>query len=137
MRAMDAITTFTPTPAESALVDRIFAIADVQNTGTISPDAARRIFLGSNLPSEALEEIWEIANVEENPTYGKYCVGIAVRLVGHLQNGAELSEKLVSRGTRDMPQRNLVIGLMPCKSWTSRRDQRTSTRPRRCSRPVR
>ena len=62
------------------------------------PDAAHNIFLiGSHLPPDTLEKIWAIANVEENPTYGKYCVGIAVRLVGHLQNGAELSEELVTR----------------------------------------
>lgn len=92
---MEAITSFNPTPPESALVDRIFAVGDPQGTGSISPDVALSIFVGSRLPTDTLEEIWDIANVEENPTYGKYVVGIAVRLVGHLQNGKELSEELV------------------------------------------
>lgn len=97
LRALEAITSFAPTPAESVLVDRIFSLADPQNSGSIRPDAAHHIFMGTNLPHGTLQTIWDIANVEENPMYGKYCVGIAVRLVGHVQNGAELDEELITR----------------------------------------
>ena len=96
---MEAITSFRPTPSESALIDRIFAVGDPQATGSINPDVAQSIFMGSNLPADTLQEIWDIANVEENHIYGKYVVGIAVRLVGHLQNGKELSEELVLKRT--------------------------------------
>lgn len=47
-----------------------------------------------------MQAVWDIANVEENSMYGKYCVGIAVRLVGHVQNGAELDPELITRGRR-------------------------------------
>ncbi|EKM55747.1 uncharacterized protein PHACADRAFT_256599 [Phanerochaete carnosa HHB-10118-sp] len=95
LRAMEAITSFNPTSSESALVDRIFAAGDPQNTGSISPDVAQSILMGSKLPADTLQEVWDIANVEDNSTFGKYVVGIAVRLVGHVQNGKELSEELV------------------------------------------
>jgi epidermal growth factor receptor substrate 15 len=98
LRALDAITSFSPTQEESVLVDRVFAVADPERSGTINPDVALSITMGSNLPENTLQEIWEIANVEENPALGKYCVGIALRLIGHVQNGAEVSEKLVSKG---------------------------------------
>lgn len=98
MRTLEAITSFAPTPAEAVLVDRIFSLADPQRSGSLRPDTAHDILMGANLPYDTLQAIWDIANVEENPTYGKYCVGIAVRLVGHVQNGAELSEDLVTRG---------------------------------------
>ena len=80
------------------MVDRIFSIADPEQNGSIYPDVALSMTMGSNLPEETLREIWEIANVEENPTLEPYVVGIAVRLIGHVQNGAQLSEKLVERG---------------------------------------
>lgn len=108
MRALEAITSFTPTPSESALVDRIFSIAGAQNSGSILPEAAHHILLGARLPYDTLQEIWDVANVEENATYGKYCIGIAVRLVGHVQNGAELSEELVTSGTSSVFHVNYV-----------------------------
>lgn len=95
LRTMEAITSFEPTPSETALVDRIFAVGDPQNTGFMSPDVAHSILIGSGLPADTLQEIWDIANVEENPKYGKYVIGIAVRLVGHVQNGRELSDELI------------------------------------------
>ncbi|GJE86804.1 EF-hand protein [Phanerochaete sordida] len=95
LRALEAITSFNPTTSETALVDRIFTVGDPQNTGSIAPDLAHSILAGCRLPADTLQEIWDIANAEENATYGRYVVGIAVRLVGHVQNGKELSEELV------------------------------------------
>ncbi len=79
-------------------MDQIFAIGDRSGSGSVSADAAYKIFTGSQLPPDILTSIWEIANVEENSTFGKHCVGVALRLVGHAQIGQTIKEELVNQG---------------------------------------
>ncbi|CAL1703992.1 unnamed protein product [Somion occarium] len=96
--ALTAITSFTPTPAESELVNQIFSIADTLGMGSISSVAATKVFYGAGIPPSTLDEIWRIANVEENDMLSRQCVGVAVRLVGHVQNnpGVKVDETLVN-----------------------------------------
>ncbi|KAF7800253.1 hypothetical protein EIP86_011500 [Pleurotus ostreatoroseus] len=96
LRALDAITAFQPTPAESALVDQLFAAGDPANDGTLSAHAAHALLAGAHLPPDVRARVWEIANVEESARCGRHCVGVALRLVGHAQQGRTVEEGLVN-----------------------------------------
>ncbi|KAH8102894.1 EF-hand [Cristinia sonorae] len=85
MRALDAVVSFQPTSAESAIVDQIFNLADTRKIGSISSHAAFKIFSGSRVSPRVLADIWRIANVEENEMLSKQVIGVAVRLIGHAQ----------------------------------------------------
>ncbi|TCD68237.1 hypothetical protein EIP91_011306 [Steccherinum ochraceum] len=87
LRALTAITSFKPTRAESAMVDQIFDMADTRGIGSISSQAAVKIFSGANVSPGTLADIWRIANVEEGETLSREVVGVAVRLIGHAQKG--------------------------------------------------
>ncbi|KAI0698496.1 hypothetical protein BC835DRAFT_1413085 [Cytidiella melzeri] len=97
LRALDAITSFEPTPPEASLVDLIFEIGDPHGRGGITTEALHKILGGSRLPPQTLNAIFDIANVEENEMFSKHCVGVAVRLIGHAQIGVPIVEDLVIR----------------------------------------
>ncbi|THH31741.1 hypothetical protein EUX98_g2439 [Antrodiella citrinella] len=88
LRSLEAITSFQPTRAESALIDQIFEMADTRRIGSISSHAAVKIFSGSRLSPTVLADIWRIANVEESEMLSRQVVGVAVRLIGHAQANA-------------------------------------------------
>ena len=93
-----AITEFNPTPAESELVNQIFDIADTMRMGSISTVSASKIFSGAGIYPSVMNDIWQIANVEENDTLSRQVVAIAVRLAGHAQSNprAEMDVSLVN-----------------------------------------
>ncbi len=88
---------FTPTPAEVALINHIFAQADTQKIGVITGDAAVKIFSGAKLSPTVLAEIWNVADEDNNGVLTRKGVGIAVRLLGHAQRGENVSDALVSK----------------------------------------
>ncbi|RPD65853.1 hypothetical protein L227DRAFT_123328 [Lentinus tigrinus ALCF2SS1-6] len=88
---------FTPTPAEVALINQIFAQADTQKLGVITGEAAVNIFSGSKLSPTVLAEIWNIADEDNNGVLTRKGVGIAIRLLGHAQRGEKVSEALVTQ----------------------------------------
>ncbi|KAL7283168.1 hypothetical protein ACG7TL_002594 [Trametes sanguinea] len=88
---------FTPTPQELALVNQIFAQADVQKLGVITGDAAVKVFSGSKLPPSVLAEVWNIADEDNNGVLTRKGVAVAVRLLGHAQRGERVSEALVNK----------------------------------------
>ncbi|KAI1790765.1 hypothetical protein LXA43DRAFT_1144962 [Ganoderma leucocontextum] len=88
---------FTPTPAEVALINHIFAQADTQKIGVITGDAAVKIFSGSKLSPTVLAEIWNVADEDNNGVLTRKGVGIAVRLLGHAQRGENISDALISK----------------------------------------
>lgn len=73
----------------------MFAIGDPHGLGSVPRHTAESLFEGANLPSDIMHQVWEIANVEDNDSYGKYCVAIAVRLVGYAQRGETVNDKCV------------------------------------------
>lgn len=73
----------------------MFAIGDPHGLGSIPRHTAESLFGGANLPPDIMHQVWEIANVEDNDSYGKYCVAIAVRLVGYAQRGETVNDKCV------------------------------------------
>lgn len=80
-------------------MDKIFVVGDPAGAGTIDSHAARKLFTGAALPTEILDSIWDIANVEENTVFGRHCVGVALRLVGHAQKGRSVTPDLVNEGS--------------------------------------
>ena len=81
------IMVFTSSPAELALVAKIFAKADPRNTGVVTADAAIKIIGGSNLSVEVLGNIWDIADKDNNGRLSRKGVAVAVRLIGWAQQG--------------------------------------------------
>ncbi|KAI6164280.1 hypothetical protein EDD17DRAFT_1885190 [Pisolithus thermaeus] len=92
-----ATTNFSPTPAELALVNQIFAQADKQKIGILTGDVAVKVFGGSKLPSTVLGEIWNLADEEDNGYLTKKGVAIALRLIGHAQKGDKVDKSLFSK----------------------------------------
>ncbi|KAI0933818.1 hypothetical protein AcV5_005864 [Taiwanofungus camphoratus] len=88
---------FTPSPAEVALVNQIFAQADTQKLGVITGEAAVKIFSGSKLSPAVLAEIWNLADDENNGVLTRKGVAVAVRLLGHAQRGENVTEALVNK----------------------------------------
>ncbi|KAG6332398.1 hypothetical protein ID866_6692 [Astraeus odoratus] len=88
---------FTPTSAELALVNQIFVQADTQKIGILTGDVAVKVFYGSKLSPAALGQIWGIADEENNGFLTKKGVAIALRLIGHAQNGEKVQKSLLSK----------------------------------------
>ncbi|CAL1703981.1 unnamed protein product [Somion occarium] len=88
---------FTPTAAEVALVNQIFAQADTQKLGVVTGDAAVKIFGGSKLSPSVLAEVWALADEDNNGVLTRKGVAVAVRLLGHAQHGEGVSDALVHK----------------------------------------
>ena len=88
---------FTPSPAELALVNQIFAQADPQKLGILTGDVAVRVFGGAKLSPTALGEIWNIADEDNNGWLSKKGVSVAVRLMGWAQKGEKIVPALVNK----------------------------------------
>ncbi|KAJ8488287.1 hypothetical protein ONZ51_g3649 [Trametes cubensis] len=98
IQALTAVAEYTPTPEEASLVDWVISIGDPERTGKLNPQIATRIFSGSNLSPDALARIWEIASVDsKDGLLDRQGVGVALRLIGHAQKGAVVTEALVKR----------------------------------------
>ncbi|KAJ7236710.1 hypothetical protein B0H12DRAFT_1212316 [Mycena haematopus] len=88
---------FSPTPAELALTQQIFAHADPKKLGALTGDVAVRVFGGANLTPTVLGEIWQIADESNNGWLSQKGVAIAVRLMGHAQKGEKITSALLSK----------------------------------------
>ncbi|KAG8217218.1 hypothetical protein J3R82DRAFT_5304 [Butyriboletus roseoflavus] len=88
---------FTPTPAELALVNQIFAQADTQKIGILTGDVAVKLFGGAKLAPTVLGEIWNIADEDNNGFLTRKGVAVAVRLMGWAQKGEKISQALLSK----------------------------------------
>ncbi|TDL27224.1 hypothetical protein BD410DRAFT_739994 [Rickenella mellea] len=91
------MSSFTPTTAELALVSQVFAAADTQKLGIITGDAAVKIFAGAKLSPTVLGEVWAIADKENNGFLTRKGVAIALRLIGHAQNGQPVRESFLDK----------------------------------------
>ena len=91
------MSSFSPTQAELALVNSIFAVADPQKLGIVTGDKAVETFKGANLPPALLGEVWAIADKENNGFLTRKGVAIAVRLIGHAQKGESIKDSLIDR----------------------------------------
>lgn len=111
---------FTPSPAELALVTQIFLKADPQKVGILTGDAALKVFSGARLQTTVLGEIWSIADEDNNGWLPKKGVAIAVRLMGWAQKGEKVTQALVNK--RESVFLALCISLsqiLALSSWSS------------------
>ena len=83
----DARMYFTPTPSELAFVSQIFSKADSEKLRILSRDAALKVFAGAKLPLAVLDEIWSIADEDNNGWLPQEKVAIVIRLLGWVQKG--------------------------------------------------
>lgn len=97
------MSSFNPTPAELALVNQVFAIADPSKLGIITGDAAVKAFAGAKLPPTVLGEIWALADSENNGFLTKKGTALALRLIGHAQKGEKVQEALAQRRASSFP----------------------------------
>ena len=92
-----AMSKFTPTAQEVAVVNQIFAQADPQKLGVVTGDAAVKVFSGTKLSPTVLAEVWALADEDNNGVLTRKGVAIAVRLLGHAQRGERVTEALVQQ----------------------------------------
>jgi epidermal growth factor receptor substrate 15 len=92
-----AMSTFSPTPGETALTSQIFTLADPQNLGIVTGDAAVKVLSGANLSHAVLGEVWGIADKDNNGFLTRKGVAIALRLIGHAQKGEPVAESLLDK----------------------------------------
>lgn len=85
------------TPAERPAYAHLFALADPQNTGMVQGASAVSFFALSNLPSPVLGTIWALADSDNNGFLGPAQFSAALRLIGHAQGGAVVTEELLSK----------------------------------------
>ena len=90
-------TSFSPTPAELALVNQIFAQGDPQKLGVLTGEVAVRIFGGAKLPPATLGEVWNIADEDNKGWLSKKGVAVAVRLMGWAQKGEKVTKALLNK----------------------------------------
>jgi len=88
---------FTPSPAELALVSQIFAQADSTKIGILTGDVAVKAFAGAKLSPLVLGEIWSIADEDNKGWLSKKGVAISVRLMGWAQTGEKITPALVNK----------------------------------------
>ncbi|TBU28907.1 EF-hand protein [Dichomitus squalens] len=98
IEALTAVAEYEASTEETPLIEWVFSTGDSERTGKINPQTATRIFSASNLPPDALARIWEIASVDsKDGLLDRQGVGVALRLIGHAQKGAVVTESLVKR----------------------------------------
>jgi len=94
---MSSSSSFTPSPAELALVSQIFAQADSTKIGILTGDVAVKAFAGAKLSPLVLGEIWSIADEDNKGWLSKKGVAISVRLMGWAQTGEKITPALVNK----------------------------------------
>jgi epidermal growth factor receptor substrate 15 len=104
---------FSPSPAELALTQQIFAHADPKKLGALTGDVAVRVFGGANLAPTVLGEIWQIADETNNGWLSQKGVAMAVRLMGHAQKGEKVSAALLSKREQAFSQGVIFVLIAP------------------------
>ncbi|KAJ3028740.1 actin organization and endocytosis protein [Rhizophlyctis rosea] len=92
--------------AEKAQYDSIFKVWDPQNSGFISGDRAREIFMQSGLPDNILAHIWTLADTQKHGKLNPDEFAVAMHLVYKKLNGFDLPQtlpqELIPPSTRDL-----------------------------------
>ncbi|KDN38714.1 hypothetical protein K437DRAFT_276213 [Tilletiaria anomala UBC 951] len=84
-------------PAERTAFAYIWTLADPQQTGIVTGDAAVQFFSASKLSASVLGEIWSLADSANNGFLTAGGFSIALRLIGHAQRGEVVTETLIQR----------------------------------------
>ncbi|EMD38666.1 hypothetical protein CERSUDRAFT_82941 [Gelatoporia subvermispora B] len=109
IEVLSAVAEYSPTAEESDLIDQVLAVGDPRQTGRLSTGAAAKILIGTNLSPSRLQEVWDIANIDQKDELDRQSIGVALRLIGHAQKGGVISEQLV----REPGSLAVITGLSP------------------------
>ena len=91
--------TFTATEEEEQLATQILVIKSCHTTGILNADAAIDIFKRSGLPIEVLRDIWTLSDRTRSGDFSRDELTVAVRLMGWVQAGETLHERLLAKRT--------------------------------------
>lgn len=98
---------FEPTTTELEYTQLLFSIADPDNLGIITGEAAVPLFARSGLSPDTLEDVWDILDHEKKGSITKDETAAGVRLMGHAQAGRKITEALIAK-------RALHLSLLSC-----------------------
>ncbi|KAJ7507434.1 hypothetical protein B0H11DRAFT_2218283 [Mycena galericulata] len=88
---------FSPSEAESALVERVFAHGEPHRLGVLTGDVALDLFSKTNLPVQVLSDIWTIADKDGHGWLSPAQTAVAVRLIGWAQVGVKATPELLEK----------------------------------------
>lgn len=83
------------TDQEKHFYDSIFKSLDTESLGIVTGETARSTFEKSGLPPAILGEIWQIADPTNLGFLSQFAFSVALRLIGHVQNGAKPDKSLI------------------------------------------
>ncbi|KAJ3209188.1 hypothetical protein HDU82_001239, partial [Entophlyctis luteolus] len=87
-------TTWAISPQEKAEYDAVFRTWDPSNTGYISGDRARQIFMQSNLHEDILGHIWNLADSQASGKLDSNEFAVAMHLIHAKRKGRDLPKTL-------------------------------------------
>ncbi|KAG7811613.1 hypothetical protein KL921_001879 [Ogataea angusta] len=82
------------TADEKKFYSQIFKTLDLKHTGLLSGLSVKPLLEASNLSPPVLGEIWNVADPDNKGSLDQFGFCVAMRLIGHVQNGAVLSPEL-------------------------------------------
>ncbi|KAH0537037.1 hypothetical protein FGG08_006135 [Glutinoglossum americanum] len=89
--------TLNLTQEEERTFGRLFRLADTENIGVVTGEVAVRFFEKSGLQPRILGEIWQIADTDNRGLLTPNGFGVALRLIGQVQNGQTPTADLALR----------------------------------------
>ncbi|KAI9863834.1 MAG: hypothetical protein M1813_003486 [Trichoglossum hirsutum] len=89
--------TLNLTPEEDRTFRRLFQLADTENIGVVTGEVAVKFFEKSGLQPRILGEIWQIADTDNRGLLTPNGFGVALRLIGQVQNGQTPTAELALR----------------------------------------
>lgn len=88
----------TFTDNEKAAFDSVFLKYDPSHSGFVTGDAARNLFMLSGLQPVLLGQIWQLADPLNHGYLDKQGFYLALRVIGHVQSGRQLTQALTETG---------------------------------------
>lgn len=82
------------TDEEKSYYGQLFRQADPQSTQNVSGAVASTLFMKSGLSPFVLSEIWQLADPKNQGFLDQEGFSLALRLIGHIQNGQALTSNL-------------------------------------------
>lgn len=117
--------TVTLAPAERAAFAYLWNLADPQQTGIVTGEAAVKFFAASKLPPAVLGQIWALADSDNNGFLTAAGFSLALRLIGHAQRGQVITDNSANQPgpppTFDgitLPQQQNAPGAVPQRTGT-------------------
>lgn len=83
------------TEKEKVVFGQLFRQADSEYTQVVTGEVASKLFIKSGISPALLGNIWQLADPENNGFLDQKGFSVALRLIGHVQNGQNLSASLI------------------------------------------